>query len=686
MSENKDLVYKENELLKVISELDNKFTDKINTLNSSLDTLENSFKDFSQKISVNINSILETIVSNKVKIDKLSELDTFKKKAEDTLITHEIRINNTIDEMNKNQFKYDKMFSDNFTVPGFVGQSCQFRNLSEYISYNISEMSKIKSEKNFIKKTCNELKYKVNDTVKTLLNLSESIVMRCNIYTDKKKEELKLILEEEMESKKEEKKNNNIKNSKSENITRVGDKKRTTKVQNKEKESNLVNNNYNELKEEIIKIIDNKLIKYTQKNDFENKLLKNIENSQLLHKNFENQINEINEEIKYIKINFFQNSNSQFYYNQNNYFKRNSLHSSPSPKLFLSNNDNSKKYFPSYLQPKKSKNSKDSINQERIEIDKNVRVKNLTNYNKEQNDKYRESFIKKNSPYQKIKNKINSENLEKAIEFDSSKNFTKSERQRKYFQKIINEENFAEKNNFGVNVNNSKDYSNNMQTIIEMQEQSKKNLFYFNEDSKCDNINSTFKNYTTTDDFAQESFQKNILRSLTNPKILNTNILSDAQLKKRNKITKKKEISDFSSLKGDLKSNIDKTNENDQSYQNKLSDYFTPKISKLHNEENPKYHVVSLKLKKSKNFYEENGACIIANKKLTNKHIIKNNDLPNSFESLFNATISSKKNDKANSFGKTCLNFYKSKLKKPNINSRNVQTGLKKFVTEDGLK
>lgn len=708
MNDNKDFIYKENELLKRIRELDFKFTDKINTLSSSLDFNQNTFKEVTEKISVNMNSMLESIVANKVKLEQLKELDIFKKKTEDTLVTHEIRINNTIDEMNDMEFKYDKMFTDNFIVPGFVGQSCQFRNLSEYISYNISEVSKIKSEKDYIKKTCNELRTKVNDTVKTLLNLSESIVMRCNLYTDKKKEEFKLLLDEKFEPIEELLKKGNIKNHENGNITIIVEKeKESNKNPNKEKESDLINKNninLNELKEELIKIIDNRFVKYNQKNDFETKLLQNMENSQFIHHNIDNQINEINEEIKEIKINILQNNNNQIANIENNIisqltgknkFKRHSLNSTPSPRTILSNNDNTKKYTPSNFQLKKS--PKNKIKQEKIESDRNIKVKSFNNYNKGKNDKNKENFIKKNNfTEQKINNKkkTNVENSEKTIEFTDysknlDKNLMKSENQEKYIQNIINEKNFMEKNRIGINTNNSKDYSNNTQTNRDVKKLVKKNLFTSNEDSKSDNnVDSILKNYIIKEDLKEKNKQKTALQNLINPKILDTKILSDMEIKKRNKAIKKKAISDFNSIKYDLKLYSNKTNENEQSDQNKLNDCLTPKISRFHNEQHSKCHVISLRLKKPQNFYEENvnGACVIANKKLMNKHIVKNNDLPSSFESLFNVNISSKKNDKTNYFGKTCSNFYNSKLKKPNINSRNVQTGIKKFVTEIGFK
>ena len=65
-------------------------------------------------------------------------LEAFKNKVNDMLLTHEIRINNNIKDIANFSSKYDKIISENFLVPGFVGPSCQYKTLSEYIIFNIN--------------------------------------------------------------------------------------------------------------------------------------------------------------------------------------------------------------------------------------------------------------------------------------------------------------------------------------------------------------------------------------------------------------------------------------------------------------------------------------------------------------------------------------------------------------------
>ena len=93
-----------------------------------------------------------SLVNQKLKLDKIAELESFKNKVDDKIITHEVRINNNLDEILRIKLRYDKIISENLYVSGFIGGACQFKNLSEYLSYNISEVSKLKTEKESNKK------------------------------------------------------------------------------------------------------------------------------------------------------------------------------------------------------------------------------------------------------------------------------------------------------------------------------------------------------------------------------------------------------------------------------------------------------------------------------------------------------------------------------------------------------
>ena len=183
------------ELLGNVHDLDKKLNERMNNLESKL------INDL-DKFSFNMNSLIEknkdmvlSVVSQKLKLEKITELETFKKKVDDMLITHGIRIKNNLDDISKMKVKYDKIVSENLYVPGFIGSSCQYRNLSEYLSYNISEVSKMRIEKDQIKRDIKDLKGKNEGLMKNMISLNDTSVQLCNKYTDNKQKESQRLLD-----------------------------------------------------------------------------------------------------------------------------------------------------------------------------------------------------------------------------------------------------------------------------------------------------------------------------------------------------------------------------------------------------------------------------------------------------------------------------------------------------------
>ena len=106
------------------------------------------------------------------------------------VVTHDLRIKNNMDEILQMKLKYDRIISDNLYVSGFIGPTCQFKNLSEYLFYNISEFSKVK-----IKKDTKDLKIKLDGFTKNIIILNNNSVQLCNQYTDNKQKEFQNILD-----------------------------------------------------------------------------------------------------------------------------------------------------------------------------------------------------------------------------------------------------------------------------------------------------------------------------------------------------------------------------------------------------------------------------------------------------------------------------------------------------------
>ena len=145
------------------------------------------------KISKN-NKILSDLISSKnFESTKINELEAFKKKTETMVISHDVRINQALKELSDIRFTLSKEISENLIIPGFVGPACKYKTMANYISINIPEMEKAKSEIESNKKESKELKRKMEEMMKTLLNLVDKSSEKSLEYINnkiKKREEI----------------------------------------------------------------------------------------------------------------------------------------------------------------------------------------------------------------------------------------------------------------------------------------------------------------------------------------------------------------------------------------------------------------------------------------------------------------------------------------------------------------
>ena len=165
-----------NEIYGQIRELEKKLNLKINNTENKITT---EFETFTTKVNTLMEKNKEielSVVDSKLKLDKISELEKFKNKVEGMVVTHDLRIKNNMDEILQMKLKYDRIITDNLYVSGFIGPTCQFKNLSEYLFYNINEFSKVKKEKEQLKKDTKDLKIKLDGLTKNMITLNNTSV------------------------------------------------------------------------------------------------------------------------------------------------------------------------------------------------------------------------------------------------------------------------------------------------------------------------------------------------------------------------------------------------------------------------------------------------------------------------------------------------------------------------------
>ena len=183
-----DYIEFKDEIMKRIRLLENKFTSEFNNkfsqINLGFEKIDNKIKAITQ----NHSSLLELITKQNFDYQKITDFDEFKAKADQELITHDIKIKNIIEDIKKLKIKYDKIISENLLVPGYVGPGGTYKNMAEYVQYQISEFQKIRND-------TEQTKNKVDNSSKNALNIINNSFSQFQKYTDEKNKDTQIMLE-----------------------------------------------------------------------------------------------------------------------------------------------------------------------------------------------------------------------------------------------------------------------------------------------------------------------------------------------------------------------------------------------------------------------------------------------------------------------------------------------------------
>ena len=311
----------------------------------------------SNKLIEDNKRIMDCFLEEKYQIDKIENLEKLANKSNDSLISHEIRIGNIQDEIRSIKTKYDKIVLDNLNVPGIIGLSCPFRNLSYYIRSNVTEMAKLKSESESVKKDSKDFKIKLDGASKNIISLIDGGVLRCNQYADSRINDFHAVLENKLKEM-------------SDKFMEI--RMKNIQFQNKlEQQINKIKTDFEEKlenqKEELIQLINNK-IEYIKLDITSLEKATNFEENEEIKKYLNNLLEKEMETLKQM----FQNSKNDNSHKYNSFQGENKL------------NKNKKKNEMSFEKIKNNNfnnNIKKSIS---IKVDENVK-KVVNNVNSRRN-------------------------------------------------------------------------------------------------------------------------------------------------------------------------------------------------------------------------------------------------------------------------------------------------------------
>ena len=187
--------FTKDEFFQKLKEFEEKWMKMLDIKESQIQKKISDLKENSDDILKKSKTIVDNYSSYRINESKLNDFASFQNKVNDMLITHEIRINNNIKDISAFSAKYDKIISENIFLPGFIGPSCQHKTLSEYINYNIDEVSRLKSEKEILKRDQKEYKTKIEGFIKQMVLLNETSMAQNREYTNSKQKDYELLID-----------------------------------------------------------------------------------------------------------------------------------------------------------------------------------------------------------------------------------------------------------------------------------------------------------------------------------------------------------------------------------------------------------------------------------------------------------------------------------------------------------
>ena len=138
-----DLIHFKEDFLKTLHELENTM---IRTTSTKLNEFDSELKQVTIKTETLEKNVYTLTHSNNIDIHKIEKIDGLldtQTKMKAQLMAHDIKLSTCERDISNACYKYDKIFLDNLSVPGTIGDYCKYKNLREYIVSNNEQVNSL---------------------------------------------------------------------------------------------------------------------------------------------------------------------------------------------------------------------------------------------------------------------------------------------------------------------------------------------------------------------------------------------------------------------------------------------------------------------------------------------------------------------------------------------------------------
>ena len=571
---------------------------------------------------------------------KISELLTFKKKAENELISQKIHLDSSIKDLSNSIYKHDKIILENLNVPGQIGTGAKYKNLSEYLSQNIKSMKNILNDQKFIQDKLKEHEKYIDNKSHQLKILIDEVILQNKNYTDIKFQ---------------------LYSNDNENLIKIfNDKVMQLKIENVKQAQEMIKktdevlkglSNLEQIKNDVYKKLSDHLFIY--KTDLKEALEK-YHKSEKEFKQIKYRFGTMIEFIKDIRF----RKNLENYVNNNN--KRNFNDRNLNDKKKIRKNEIKELTVRLKVNRKKSIDSAELKNVD-LNYDAKTGKNNNNNNNYSDDEDYEENKKKVSNIFRRIsKNKItfiqDDDFIQKKLE-ENNNDFNDN-----------NENNNEINDNIDINSSkvSNKDENDSNDIIINNNNNINENNFSSeNNNNKIKNLNYKNLKLQLNDDFNNNNNNKNIINTENNNFVKNYKLTLNEEKNNELPIINNNNNNNKSTINSNNKSNVNSNNKN------KKLILFSKENSIEEDKEKIDYKIVNLELKTNlEKFYENE-----KNKNINlNKNFIqKEKNFINLNNKEFNKTFYNKNTNKKSLLSN--LTFIKSL----NNNNNKISQKNKKF-------
>ena len=179
-----DLAYFKNEILEDLKKLEKRLNEKMNSnINLFLENI-NTNKEIISEQNSKIFEVMNTITKIEEKLKLNSDLSLIESKLDHFTMYNNSKLASLEKEINDVSFKYDRIFVQNLTCPGLIGNHCQYSNsraFFESIDKRLKELVKSKDAQNKDNKMYKDkLEALLNQFKLEMNSIDPKISLHCN--------------------------------------------------------------------------------------------------------------------------------------------------------------------------------------------------------------------------------------------------------------------------------------------------------------------------------------------------------------------------------------------------------------------------------------------------------------------------------------------------------------------------